>query len=215
MQAPRIIYKDGSIIVAIKPSGVLSEDGKAPGMPSLLADGGKKPLLVHRLDREVGGVMVLAKNNASAAHLSRLICNGGFKKEYLAVVSGETAEKGVLEDMLFFDRAKNKTYVVDRERKGVKKAALEFERLSVRSVDGQTFSLLKIRLFTGRTHQIRVQFASRRHPIVGDRKYGSTLNCPTALFSHSLKFTSESGEKRRFSALPEASFPWSLFEIGE
>lgn len=209
---PKIIYKDDDILVCIKPSGVTSEDGGSAGMPSLLADGGPKPLLVHRLDREVTGAMVLALNSESAARLSKSITDGTFNKEYLAVVCGKAEEGGVLEDLLYFDRSKNKVYTVNRERAGVKKASLEYKTLGCKEHDGIFYSLVKIKLHTGRTHQIRVQFASRKLPIAGDRRYGSKVSCQTALFSHSLEFPWKSGRMLKFEALPENNFPWSLFE---
>lgn len=206
------IYEDEDIIVINKPGGVTSEDGKTPGLPSLLAENGKRPFVVHRLDREVGGLMVLAKKESAAARLSSQLQSGGFGKEYLAVVEGETESMGRYEDLLFHDRNRNKTYVVDRERAGVKKAVLSYARLSTADLDGMTLSLVKVKLETGRTHQIRVQFATRRHPIFGDRRYGSKCTGNFALFSSKLSFIHPvSGEVLRFSAEPEKTEPWSLF----
>lgn len=209
---PKIIYKDDDILVCIKPSGVTSEDGRSDGVPTLLAENGQKPLLVHRLDREVGGVMVLALNSAAAAKLSKSITDGTFNKEYLAVVCGKTEPCGVLEDLLYFDRSKNKVYTVKRERAGVKKAKLEYKTLGCKEQGGIDYSLVKIKLHTGRTHQIRVQFASRKLPVAGDRRYGSRVNCQTALFSHSVEFPGKNGNVLRFEALPDYVFPWSLFK---
>lgn len=209
MENIEILEKTNEYIVCIKPAGVLSEDTSG-GMPSLLADGDKKPLVVHRLDRGVSGVMVFANNNKTAAELSKGITDKTFSKEYLAVVEGDTGEGSSLEDLLFYDRTKSKTYVVNKERKGVKKASLEFIRLASAETENGTVSLVKIKLHTGRTHQIRVQFASRKHPILGDRKYGSNLNGKTALFSHKISFNLN-GKNHEFKALPENSFPWSLF----
>lgn len=197
-------------IVCIKPSGVTSEDGKVPGMPTLLADGDKKPLVVHRLDKEVGGVMVFAKTPKAAAELTRQITDKTFKKEYLAVVSGEVEEHGVLEDLLYHDRIKNKTYTVKRERKGVKPAKLEFWRVATAETENGIVSLVKVKLYTGRTHQIRVQLATRRHPILGDRKYGSQINCRIALFSRLIGFKN-GGKDVEFTATPECVFPWNTF----
>lgn len=209
-EKPLIILKNEHCTVCVKPAGVTSEDGKSLGMPSILAEGGKKPLVVHRLDREVGGVMVFANDAKTAAELSRQIADRKFGKEYLAVVSGDVEADGVLEDLLFYDRQRSKTYVVKRERKGVKPASLEFRRLAVAKTENGTLSLVKIRLHTGRTHQIRVQFGSRKHPVAGDRKYGSDENCQTALFSHKI-FFSLNGKSCEFKALPENVYPWSLF----
>lgn len=209
-EKPLILFKNEYYTVCVKPAGVTSEDGKVPGMPTLLAEDGKKPLVVHRLDREVGGVMVFANNTKTAAELSQRITDKTFIKEYFAVVEGNPGVGGMLEDLLFYDRVKCKTYVVKRERKGVKKASLEFWRLATVETNCGTVSLVKIRLHTGRTHQIRVQFGSRNHPIVGDRKYGSDINGQTALFSHKISF-SLNGKNHEFKALPENVYPWSLF----
>ena len=210
MQNIKILENNKDYIVCIKPSGVLSEDGKANSLPLLLAEGEQRPLVIHRLDKEVSGVMVLAKTPKAAAELTRQITDKTFKKEYLAVVSGEVEEHGIFEDLLYHDRAKNKTYTVKRERKGVKPAKLEFWRLAVAETECGTVSLVKVKLYTGRTHQIRVQFASRRLPLLGDRKYGSGVNCQIALFSRLVGF--KIGEKNvEFTAVPECIFPWDTF----
>ncbi len=209
-QKIKILYSDSCITVCIKPQCVSSEDSKAPGIPTLLAKGDKKLLAVHRLDREVSGVMVYANDPRTAAELSRQITDRTFEKEYLAVVSGEVDEHGVFEDLLYHDRVKNKTYTVKRERKGVKPAKLEFWRVDTTETENGIVSLVRIRLFTGRTHQIRVQFASRKHPILGDRKYGSDVKCQVALFSRLIGFET-SGKSVKFTAIPENIFPWNLF----
>ena len=164
-----ILFKDENIIVCIKPVGVDSENR----MPQLICNEIKEikitPFAVHRLDLNVGGVMVYALNKKTAAMLSQLIANGEMVKEYVACVHGVTDEKGDWEDLLWKDSKKNKVYVVNRMRGGVKKARLEFKRLWT---DGNV-SKVHVRLHTGRSHQIRVQFASRKFPLVGDHKYGS------------------------------------------
>ena len=215
MKTVNILEKTKDYTVCVKPSGVLSEDG-VDGMPALLAAGGIKPLTVHRLDREVSGVMVFANTPKAAAELSRGITEKTFTKEYLAVVEGDTGECGFLSDLLFYDRNRSKTYVVRRERKGVKKASLEFVRLGVAEAENGTLSLVKITLHTGRTHQIRVQFASRKHPVSGDRKYGSSNNGQVALFSHKIGFVLN-GKRQEYKALPDNAYPWSLFSeiLGE
>lgn len=210
MQKIEILENNKEYIVCIKPSGVLSEDGKANSLPLLLAEGEQRPLVVHRLDKEVSGVMVLAKTQKTASELTKQITDKTFKKEYFAIVSGEVEEHGILEDLLYHDRVKNKTYTVKRERKGVKPAKLEFWRLGSAETENGAVSLVKVKLYTGRTHQIRVQFASRKHPILGDRKYGSDTNCQIALFSRLLGF--KIGEKNvEFTAVPECVFPWDTF----
>lgn len=206
-----VLYKDSFITVCNKPSGVNSEDGKLFGMPTLIEQKlGVKPFVVHRLDKDVSGVMVFANNSKTAADLTRQITEKTFRKEYLTVVAGEVDEHGVLEDLLYHDRIKNKTYVVDRERKGVKSAKLEFWRIGTAETENGTVSFVRVRLYTGRTHQIRVQFASRKHPVLGDRKYGSRFDCKTALFSRLVGFEVK-GEEYEFTATPEYAFPWNLF----
>lgn len=209
MEIP-IIYKDKSIVVCIKPVG---QDSEAD-MPRLLRSQLNIPeaFCVHRLDRAVGGVMVYALDAGSAAALSRQISDRCFEKEYLAVVHGKMeAQRDTLTDLLFHDRAKNKSYVVRRRRAGVKEAVLDY--LVCGEAEG--FSLLRVRLHTGRTHQIRVQLASRRHPLAGDAKYGSPRrDCGTALFSRALGFCHPvTGEAMRFTAPLPGGYPWNLFHI--
>ena len=205
-----ILYKDASLVVCVKPAGVDSETG----MPALVKaqTGAREALCVHRLDRDVGGVMVYALDHRTAAALSRALASGGFEKEYLAVVHGSMeADAAELRDLLFHDRANNKSFVVRRPRAGVKEAVLDYRVLGT-SVD---CSLLAVRLHTGRSHQIRVQLASRRHPLLGDAKYGSPRrDCGIALFSRLLGFPHpKSGETLRFAAPAPDGFPWDMFDI--
>ncbi len=205
----KLLYEDRDIVVCIKPVGLLSEKG---GMPDILANqcSAKEVYVVHRLDRAVGGLMVYAKNPAAAAKLSAAMSAGAFKKEYFALVHGRPdEEKGTMRDLLFKDSAKNKSYVVKRMRKGVKEAELEYTLLE--SKNGM--SLVRIRLHTGRSHQIRVQFSSRGMPLVGDVKYGSVnKDCSIALWSAALSFPHpKSGEQMSFSASPPDAFPWNKF----
>lgn len=207
-----VIYKDRDIAVVVKPAGLISEDGGEgesilPLMKKELPANEIYP--IHRLDRNVGGVMVYALNKKSAAALSAEVQNGGMKKRYLALVHGvPSAEKGIFCDLLFKDSRKNKSYVVSRERKGVKRASLEYELL--KTVD--KISLVRILLHTGRSHQIRVQFSSRKMPLVGDGKYGAADNKDElCLFSHSLSFHHpKSGEELTFSAMPSGQ-NWEKF----
>ena len=189
-----ILYCDEEIVVCVKPVGLDSE----ADMPASLAKViGGEVLTVHRLDKNVGGVMVYARSKAACAALSKAVREGQMVKEYVALVHGCPPETGDWEDFLFKDSRKNKVFVVDRERKGVKKARLEFERLTA----GET-SMVHIRLHTGRSHQIRVQFASRGFPLVGDHKYGSRDEAKAPmLFSCCLCFP-RGGKMRRFEALP-------------
>lgn len=191
----QILYCDNSIIVCIKPVGLDSEKD----MPEALArelNGGIFTL--HRLDKNVGGVMVYARTKAAAAQFSRLIQNGEMVKEYVAMVHGTPPESGDWEDLLWKDSRQNKVFVVKRRRAGVKKARLEFRRLS----EGEK-SLVRVRLHTGRSHQIRVQFSSRGYPLVGDHKYGSRdARTEPMLFSCRISFPYR-GETVSFEALPD------------
>lgn len=175
-----ILYSDQNIIVCIKPVGLDSEKQ----VPELLKTKfGGDIYTVHRLDMNVGGVMVYARKKQAAAQLSRSIQEGTMIKEYMATVHGTPPESGEWEDLLWKDSRKNKVFVVKRMRNGVKKAKLEFVRLT----EGEA-SQVRIKLHTGRSHQIRVQFASRGYPLVGDHKYGSR-DKKTAPMLYSCKIT--------------------------
>lgn len=208
----QILFQDESILVCLKPPGVLSETG---GMPELLEKtAGGSVFCVHRLDRAVGGVMVYARTKEAAAALSAVIAAGRMEKRYLAVACGRPAEeKGSLKDLLYHDPARNKSYVVRRPRRGVREAELAYETLGSVETDGNILSLLSVTLVTGRSHQIRVQLASRALPLAGDGRYGSPVrDCGIALWSHALTFPHPvTGEELRFSAPPPDSFPWTKF----
>ncbi len=220
MDELNILYKDKSILVAVKPVGYLSEPAEVKSFPKLLGEhlvslGESGELFtVHRLDKAVGGLMVFARNHKAASFLTTAIANREVEKEYLAVLRGvPQAEEAVLEDLLFRDASKNKTYVVSRPRKGVRDARLSYRRLAVWEGGEKPLSLVHVRLHTGRTHQIRVQFSSRGMPLVGDIRYGSKdVNRNPALFSCRLAFTHPaSGKKMEFSALPPQEYPWEAF----
>lgn len=204
-----ILYRDEHLLVVYKPYGVLSEsDEKRPNMPALLQKeiGCRGIYTVHRLDRTTQGLMVYALTPEAAKRLSEAVQKGEMEKIYLAVVEDKPETyAGELADLLYFDRRKNKSYVVKRERGGVKQARLRYETLDTIARDGKTLSLLKVRLLTGRTHQIRIQFASRKMPLVGDRRYGSTVQSENILLcSAELRFTHPfSGEELHFSYLPD------------
>ena len=190
-----ILYSDKNIIACIKPVGLDSEKQMPENLKSQL---GGEIFTLHRLDLNVGGVMVYARNKKTASELSRAIQDGNMIKEYLAKVHGTPPENGDWEDLLFKDSRKNKVFVVKRIRKGVKKARLEFTRLA----EGET-SLVKIRLHTGRSHQIRVQFASRGFPLVGDHKYGSRdEKTAPMLYSHKITFPYQ-GKEISFDSTPK------------
>lgn len=190
-----ILYSDDQIAVCVKPVGLDAERGVPEALKKTLG-GDVFPL--HRLDVNVGGVMVYARTKQTAAWLSRLIQEGGMVKEYVAMVHSTPPEEGDWEDLLFKDSRKNKVFVVNRMRSGVKAARLEYKRLT----EGQC-SLVRIRLHTGRSHQIRVQFASRGFPLVGDHKYGSRdQTAAPMLFSCCITF-SYGGRNRTFEAYPD------------
>lgn len=207
-----ILFEDDDYIVCVKPVGVQSQNDRTEDMVRLLsAQTGSDIYPVHRLDTVVGGTMVFAKNSRFAAELSGQITDKFFEKRYLAVLSGiPVKDSDTLKDLLFKDSSKNKTYVVKRERRGVKKASLEYEAIG--KADGKT--LVRILLHTGRTHQIRVQFSSRKLPLVGDGKYGSRdNNCNVALWSETVSFI-VNGERREYSSCPDyKNYPWNLFNL--
>lgn len=190
-----IVYIDNHIVICIKPAGIDSQK-KLPELLSNKIAG--EIYTVHRLDINVGGIMVYARDKKTAAHLSRCIQEGTMIKEYLALVHGQPPVQSIWEDLLWKDSKKNKVYVVKRERKGVRKAKLEFKTLH-----SGNQSLVHIRLYTGRSHQIRVQFASRGFPLVGDHKYGSRdkLTSPQ-LYSYRLTFPYQ-GKIMTFEKRPE------------
>ena len=208
MAKPEILYVDDSVAVCIKLAGTDAQDA----MCALLREAlGGEIYCVHRLDRGVGGVMVYARSAAAAAALSRAITDGRMQKEYLAICAGKPEPaRGEMRDLLYHDAQRNKTYVVDRQRKGVREALLEYQVLS----SDADASLIRVRLHTGRSHQIRVQFASRKMPLLGDRKYGSReRDCSIALWSTALSFPHPvNGELMRFSAYPPHVDPWTRFE---
>lgn len=191
----QLLYSDSQLAVCVKPVGLDSEHQ----LPQLLQQElGGDIFPIHRLDLNVGGVMVYARTRTAAAALSRSIQEGSFVKEYLAQVHGQPPQWGDLQDLLWKDSRKNKVFVVRRHRSGVKDARLQYTRLT----DGPD-SLVHIRLYTGRSHQIRVQFASRGYPLVGDHKYGArdSLTAPR-LFSCRVQFPWR-GKALCFEAIPD------------
>ena len=190
-----ILYSDRDLAVCIKPVGLDSEAEVPAELKKTL---GGEIFPIHRLDKNVGGVMVFARTKQAAAALSKAVQEGQMIKEYVAMVHGTPPETGDWEDFLFKDSRKNKVFAVKKERKGVKYARLEFNRLT----SGET-SLVHIRLHTGRSHQIRVQFSSRGFPLVGDHKYGSRdERLEPMLFSCRITFPWK-GESKVFEAKPD------------
>lgn len=212
-----VLYEDKYIAVAVKPAGVHSEGEGKGTMPSLLcealsairAERGEAPpsavYPVHRLDKETEGLMIYALDPKAAASLSADISEGRWSKVYRAWLWGAPErERDTLCDLLYYDRTRGKSFVVQRERKGVKAASLEYEVIS-RSSDGKR-TLVQIKLHTGRTHQIRVQFASRGLSLCGDRRYGAPAESgkSLALCSTELGFTHPKTKKEmHFSYIPE------------
>ncbi|MDO4499653.1 MAG: RNA pseudouridine synthase [Erysipelotrichaceae bacterium] len=163
----KILEHDENIVAVIKDLGEDSEHD----LPELIKNElGGEVYCLHRLDKNVGGVILFARNKKYAAIMSKAIQDNLFIKEYVTMVHGILDEKeGILEDLLFKDSRKNKVFVVNRERKGVKKAKLAYDVIR----EEENKSLVHVRLYTGRSHQIRVQFAHLKHPLIGDHKYGS------------------------------------------
>ena len=192
-----ILHSDKDLVIVIKPVGLDSEH-QLPEMISAELGGEVYP--VHRLDLNVGGLMVYARTKVAAASLSKSVQEGSLVKEYVATVHGTPPESGDWQDLLFKDSRKNKVFVVKKQRSGVKPARLEFSRLRA----GEE-SLVRIRLHTGRSHQIRVQFSSRGYPLVGDHKYGSRAKqTEPMLYSCALTFPWK-GKTLHFESLP----PWA------
>ena len=225
-----ILYEDASIVVLDKPAGLTSEGGVPAALRQLWNAPDAFVGVVHRLDTGVSGLMVYARTPAAAAALSRQITQSQnayavrdgrvegraeepqFIKQYRAVIAGRPDEalpaEGTLRDWLFKDSRKGRVFPVSRPRKGVREAVLEY---CILKTAGE-MSLAGITLHTGRTHQIRVQFAARKHPLAGDGKYGSRVKGDIALQSCGLQFRHpDTGRPLQFSLpLPDAA-PWKEF----
>ena len=218
MESLHILYEDAYLVLCVKPVGVLSEDSEqGVCMPALLrqhyrAQGEPNYIAtVHRLDKIVSGVMLFSRRREVTGKLTAAVAEHRVTKEYLAVLRGRPAEDAAtLTDLLFRDAAKNKSYVVKRMRKGVREASLEYVTLG----STEELTLVRVRLHTGRTHQIRVQFSSRSLPLLGDIRYGSKAPCTTALWSHRMAFTHPvTGKVVDVTCPPPDAWPWTLFPL--
>jgi len=212
-----ILYEDSDILVCQKEAGFSSEISHS--LPSLANEVLQKygyVGVIHRLDMNVGGAILYAKNKSAASYYSACVSQNKLNKEYLAVIHGipDTSE-GTFKDFLFKDSSKNKVFVVKRMRKGVKEAVLSYNLIGTVYIDNSPLSLVKITLHTGRSHQIRAQFSSRKMPLVGDGKYGSHENrCNISLWSYRLCFPMVNGlSNQDIKSLPDTdAFPWNLFK---
>ena len=213
---PKILYKDTHLLLIEKPVGIPSQEADSDCVPQRLAQRGYLIKVVHRLDKPTGGVMACARTDKAAAKLSALVGEHElFQKEYLAVVQGvpEKAED-TYTDLLYHDVRMNKSYVVDRARKGVREAVLDYTVLETVTTDEGTFTLVRVCLHTGRTHQIRVQFAARKMPLYGDSRYGGVKGANLGLWSHRLSLPHPI-TKQPISAQSRpdtACMPWCLFQ---
>lgn len=223
MENIKILFEDKYIIIVEKPVGVMSQldlnggDSMPRRISEYLAQSGGYVGVLHRLDTTTGGVITYSKSEKHTGMLSNLVAGDGYFKEYLCVCEGEMdCNSGLLNDFLYHDKVKNKSYVVKGERKGAKEAKLEYKLLAVgENKKGEKISLLWVHLLTGRTHQIRVQLASRGHALCGDGKYGSRDNgCLASLWSYKCEFVHPvTGKKISVVSKPCESYPWDRFDI--
>ena len=208
----KIYYNDKEIVICEKPYGVSSQKSSGDNMVDMLSSElGCNIYPVHRLDTTTTGLMAFAKTEKSAGTLSVDIANHKLDKHYLAICHGCVDKTGKMQDFLYHDRIKNKSFVVEKKRKGSKEAILEYELLEYDAKND--LSLVKIHLLTGRTHQIRVQFASRGNMLYGDGKYGGRDNDKIALHSHILElYHPITREKISIKSIPCGNM-WELFTI--
>ena len=208
-----ILYEGCGYAVVKKPVGADSEDKGEGSVPALVRETLGVPYAapVHRLDLGVGGAMLVATDKKTADRLCRAVAENKIEKEYLCICEGKLEDScGKWEDILFYDRKRCKSYVVDRERKGTKRAALSYELLGTAVLNsGKEAGLVRVTLHTGRTHQIRVQFGYRAHALIGDGRYGSREKAASiALMCHTIKVDGTEVKCR----CPD-SYPWDLFDI--
>lgn len=200
-----IIYQDEEIVVCEKPYGVSSQLSEGENMVSLLKkECGCEIYPVHRLDVQTTGLIVYAKTGKSAKELSRQVAERELEKEYLCLCHNEIDSEGEMIDFLYYDRLKNKSFVVKGKRQGSKEARLKYKLICKKQAGECELSLVRVKLLTGRTHQIRVQFSSRGFVLYGDGKYGAKDNDKIALHSSYLSFVHpKTKEKMEFSQEPE------------
>ena len=210
----QIVCNRPGFLICIKPQGIVSE---APGVPALLCSQENIPSLTpaHRLDQGTGGLLVLAKNPRFSRILSESFASQQTEKQYLAVVQAESIpESGEFEDLLYHDPKGNKSYVVRSMRSGVRRTSCSWSLLDTAETETVPLRLVRIDLHTGRTHQIRIQFASRGMPLFGDRRYGSSFrnNCP-ALWACGLSLPDPEhpGKILHFRSAPPDADPWNRF----
>ena len=207
-----LVYQDADIVVCLKPARVLSTD-EPGGVPELVRQALDDPKAtvktVHRLDQVVSGVMVLARTARAASDLSEQIRSHQFEKEYLAVIHGcPDGENGTFRDLLARNKAEKKTYIVTEPGKDAQEAVLDYQVVA----RSEELSKVRIRLYTGRTHQIRAQFSGRGFPLVGDKKYGRGEDCDIALWSCRVAFCHpKTGEFMEFQKEPPVVYPWNAF----
>ena len=199
-----IVYQDNHIVLCEKPYGVSSQKSGGENMIDLLSSlCGTQIYPVHRLDTQTTGLMVYAKTESAAADLSRQVADREMKKEYFCLCHGDIDSCGEMVDFLYHDRIKNKSFVVKTKRAGSKEARLKYTRVCTKQAGECGLSLVRVELFTGRTHQIRVQFSSRGYVLFGDGKYGARDNAPIALHSTFLSFFHPvTKEKMEFNSIP-------------
>ena len=207
-----VLYHDNYLIVCDKPVGIFSE---SPGLPDQIAEQYSIPVWpVHRLDRDTGGVIILARSPEICSMIQKQFLQHTVRKEYLAVISGSLSEpSGKYVDLLFHDKTKNKSFIVSRRKAGVKEAQCEWKQICSVFCGDDEISLVRVLLHTGRTHQIRVQFGSRSHPIVGDGRYGSRIKADApALWSYRISFPHPCIRDCNVcvSSVPPSVFPWNI-----
>ena len=213
---PKILYEDTHLLLIEKPVGIPSQEAEGDCVPRRLTERGFSVKVVHRLDKPTGGVMVYARTNQAASKLSAIVGQHDlFQKEYFAVVQGcPDATEGTYTDLLYHDVRKNKSYVVNRRRNGVREAKLDYSVLETITTNEGTISLVRVRLHTGRTHQIRVQFASRKMPLYGDSRYGGVKGVSLGLWSHRLTLPHPvTGKNLTIESRPNwDATPWCYFK---